>query len=48
MEKKLINTIQDLLQEEVMHESLVRALTDDFSVVDAVNYENRKGGNDGK
>lgn len=48
MDKKEINSIQDLLQEEVVYESFVRALTDDFSVVDAVNYENRRDGFDGK
>lgn len=32
-----IKTMEDLFREEVMYESYVRSLTDDFSVVDMVN-----------
>ena len=35
--KTEINTMEDLFREEVMYESYVRSLTDDFSVVDMVN-----------
>lgn len=37
--KKEYTSMEELLQEEVMYESYVRALTDDFSVVDAVRKE---------
>lgn len=35
--KTEIKTMEDLFREEVMYESYVRSLTDDFSVVDMVN-----------
>lgn len=40
--KKEYNSMEELLQEEVMYESYLRALTDDFSVVDAVRNEYRE------
>ena len=35
--KTEIKAMEDLFREEVMYESYVRSLTDDFSVVDMVN-----------
>ena len=35
--KTEIKKMEDLFREEVMYESYVRSLTDDFSVVDMVN-----------